>query len=346
MFFQLRKPLTSRRSSETSFSSDNSFLPNINTTSTGALRQLSIDELDEVNSTGFNQQYSIQRELLENPRPLFTIPRPTIYLPTNHFGRTRQSSQSSTPSLIINSSERPFYQNVPPLPPPPPSSLLSFPTQYPTEYPLSPPPPIQRYVPMPMTYPIKQKKSTHEIPPGLLTTLSAGGLSTLSALIYLILIIALPSAKLVLGILYINECPVNKNIPLYMITAGACGLIIVILIILSSACTICRSMSDATKSTHGFMICTIAFVRGIQGVLSIFLFIWFFFGNVWIFNVRYRVRTDKPNDINSYCHPTLYWFAFYILIFTYVYALFTYCVKFCVNFFCCGAFDAWYKAFS
>jgi hypothetical protein len=94
------------------------------------------------------------------------------------------------------------------------------------------------------------------------------------------------------------------------------------------------------------MICTIALARGIQGVLAIFLFIWFFFGNYWVFGARQRVRTDRPDDTNNYCQPTLYWFAFYVLIFTYVYAIFICFMKFCTNFFCCGAFDIWKRAFS
>ncbi|CAF0787737.1 unnamed protein product [Adineta ricciae] len=346
MFFYRGKPLTSRASSETSFSSDNSFLSNRNATSAGILRQLSVNELDEINSTGFNQEYPVQRELFDTSRPLFTIPRPTIYLPMNNSERSRRFSRTSTPSTITHSSERAFYQNLPP-PPPPLPSLPSLSTQYPIDSQLLFPPRAQRYVPLPMNYPIKKrKKSAREKPPGLFTTLFAGGLSTLAALIYLIVSLALPAAKLTFGILYLNECPVNKNIPLYMITAGACGLTIVILIVLSSACTLCRTMSDARRSIHGFMICTIALVRGMQGVLTIFLIIWFFFGNFWVFSVRYRVQTERPNDANNYCHPTLYWFAYWILIFTYIYAVFTYCLKFCINFFCCGAFDSWYRAFS
>jgi hypothetical protein len=345
MFFYLRKPLSTTASSDTSFSSDNSYIPDINTPSPAVLRQLTVDELYDVSSTGFNHQYSMEQEPFHISRPLFTIPRPTIYLPTNNSSwtpharsmRAEESSRSSSPSLITHHSERPLYQNLPPLP----SPIPSLPTHYQIE-----PSPFQRFVPIPILHPKKQKKSSREKPPGLFTTLSAGGLSTLAALVYLIFLLALPITKLVLGILYIKECPINTNIPLYMIVAGGCGLTIIILLLLSSACTLCRSTSDPKKPTHGLMICTIAFARGMQVAITIFLFIWFLFGNIWVFNARYHVRTDKPNDINNYCNPTLYWFAFYTLIFTYVYAFFTCCIKFCFNFFCCGAFDAWYKAFS
>ncbi|CAF1420465.1 unnamed protein product [Adineta steineri] len=341
MYFYLREPLSSITSSNTSFSSDNSYLPNINPSA--GLRQLSVDELDEINSTGFNRHDSTQRESYNISRSLFAIPRPTIYLPTNNllstpctrFTHARQSSRSSNPSLITHHRERPIYQNVSSLPVLPPV-IPSYPIQY----------QIQRYAPIPVTRSKKQQKSRRERPPGLFTTLFTGGFSTISVLIYLIFLLSLPIAKLVLGILYMKECPVNRNIPLYMIVAGACGLTLVILLLLSSACTLCRSTANTKKPYHCLMICTISLARGLQGVIGIFLFIWFLFGNIWIFNARVRVRTDKPNDINNYCHPTLYWFAYYILIFTYIYAFLTCCIKFCLNCFCCGAFNEWHKAFS
>jgi hypothetical protein len=130
-----------------------------------------------------------------------------------------------------------------------------------------------------------------------------------------------------------------------MIVSGACGLAILLFLLLSSTCTYYRSSTLAKKSTHTFMIFTIAFARGMQGVLAVFLFIWFFVGNFWVFSVRQRVETDNSNSTN-YCQPGLYWFAFYVLIFTYVYALFMFFMKFCANFFCCGACDIWNRAFS
>jgi hypothetical protein len=131
-----------------------------------------------------------------------------------------------------------------------------------------------------------------------------------------------------------------------MIVSGACGLAIIIFLLLSSACNYCRAVTIAKKSTHRFMICTIALSRGMKGVLAVFLFIWFFFGNAWIFGIQFRVQTTRPSNTNTYCHPTLYWFGYYVLIFTYVYAGLTFFVKCFVNFCCCGAFDIWRKAFS
>ncbi|CAF0760129.1 unnamed protein product [Rotaria sordida] len=348
MFSHIRKPsLPSIISNNSSFSSDNFYIPTITIPRPTILRPLDVYDFNRISPTDFIHQRCMQQEPFRIPRPILTIPRPAIHLPTNDSIWTpctrpthvQQTSTSSSPLSITNHSERPIYQNLPL------ESLIPSPPPIPTLYQIGPSP-FQRRVPIPVIQSIKQKKCSHEKPPGLFTTLSAGGLSTVAVLIYLSFLLTFPIIKLILGILYVKECPVNKNIPLYMIISGICGLTMVILLIFSSACTYYRSILNAQKSTHGFIICIIALTRGMQGTLAIFLFIWFFFGNIWIFNARYRVRTDKPNDTNNYCHPTLYGFAFYSLIFTYIYALFTCCIKFCVNFFCCGMCNAWHKAFS
>jgi hypothetical protein len=356
MLFHLRPSSSSITSNDPSFSSDNSSIPASTRSPLAVFHELVVRDLDDISSLGFNHQRPIQRATFRIPRPILTIPRPAIHVPTNNTlwtsdvrpTRIYPASRPSTPSLASVHSERPLYQNLPPAsvtppppPPPPPPRIPSIRTQYQIE----PSPSFQQFIPVRITRPIKQKKIFREKPLGLFTTLSAGGFKTIIALIYLILLLGLPIAKLVLGILYVNECPVNKNIPLYAIISGACGLAAITLLLLSSACTYCRYTSNSRKSTHRFMICIIAFSRGMQGALAVFLFIWFFFGNVWVFGARYRVQTDKPNDINNYCNPTLYWFTYYVLIFTYVYAILTCCIKFCVNFFCCGACDIWYKAF-
>lgn len=355
MFSYLRKPsLSSIISGDTSFSSDNSYVPPIATPPPAVLRQLVVRDLDEISSSSLYQQRPLVREPFRIPRPIVTIPRPLIHLPTNSslwtpYARpthVQEFSSSSSPSATGRFSEYPFYQNLPPLlplaiPPPPPPPLPPLPTQYHFV-----PAPFQRFSPAAVARTRRPKKPSTIKPPGLFTTLCSGGFSTIAALIYLSVSLALPIAKLVLGILYVKECPVNQLIPLYMIVAGGCGVAVVVLILLSSASNYTRSLIRRERAVHELMLCTIAFARGMKGVIDIFLFIWFFFGNVWVFGVRFRVRTDKPNDLNNYCHPGLYWFAFYVLIFTYVHALFTCCAKFCFNFFCCGACDIWRKAFS
>ena len=358
--FHLRPPssLSSSISCDSSFSSDNCYITAVPRTPPVVLRELIVRDLDDRSSTTFHCQRRIQREPFRIPRPILTVPRPIIRVPTNEtlwtsYARPiRIQSRSRSPSILSTTyhTERAFYQNVPIAPSPPPPPLPPTPPPraptVPTIYQIGTRSPFPQYFPVPVTLPKRKTRYVREKPPGLFTTLATGGFHSIAALIYICFLLALPITKLVLGIIYVKDCPINKKIPVYIIISGACGLAIIIFLLFSSACNYCRAIIIAKKSTHRSMICTIALSRGMKGALAIFLFFWFFFGNAWILGVRSNVQTTRPSDTNTYCHPTLYWFGFYVLIFTYVYVVFTFCVKCLTNCCCCGAFDIWHKAFS
>jgi len=337
MYSSRRKPFRSTTSSFSSFSSENSHVPRYRRSSPIAFRQLIARDLAESNSTNWDPSSSIQRESIRTHEPILPIPRASIHVPReNQLWTTdsrptpiEQITSLPNPNLRTPISERPFYQILPPPTPPIEYRFIPIPFQQPS--------PIRRR---------RQKKYRQERTPGFCATLCSGGLASIAALIYLMIALALPITKLVLGILHVQDCPVENNIPIYMIVSGACGLAIILFLLLSSTCTFCRSSTIARKPSHQFMICTIALARGMQGILAIFLFVWFFVGNYWVFGARTRVQTDRPSDTTTYCQPALYWFAFYVLIFTYVYAIFLCFMKFCARFFCCGACDIWKRAFS
>ena len=359
--------------SDASFLSDNFYIPSARARPVQTvLRELTVRDLDDVSSIGFCPQYPIRREPFRIPRPVITLPRPIIHVPSNNSlwppnvrpTRIERNSRSPSPALISHQTERPVYQNLLLSPsistfssPPPAPSFPLVPSRpihitCTNEPPLSPPPPppppppaipiFQQFVPIPVNQSIKTKEIIRDMPPGLFTTLCSGGLNTLAAFVYLLILLALPITKLVLGIVYFKQCPIDRNIPIYVIVSGACGLASVIFLFLSSASSYCRARSAKNKSTHSFFLCITALSRGMRGALGIFLFVWFFCGCYWIFNARYRLRADTTN----YCHPTLFSFAYYVLIFTFIYAGMTGCIKCCVNFFCCGMCDIWFKAFS
>lgn len=348
MYPSRRRPLNSTTSSFTSFSSDNSYIPTYRRSSPTAIRQLIVRDLADTDSTDRTRSSQIPKANLPIPRPLIHIPREQVSWTTDrrHLHEEQEGYPSSANRIVRTPvSERPFYQIVrpvtsPPFPPPPPPPLPPPTIQYQIV-----PVPTQRYIPIRTLRRIKRKKYIKERTPGLCATLCSGGFATVAALIYILIALALPIAKLVLGIIHVNNCNVNQNIPLYMIISGACGLSIVLFLLLSSTCSLCRSTIIARKTTHQLMIGTIAISRGMQGVLAIFLFVWFFFGNVWVFGARQRVQTNRPGNAD-YCDPGLYWLAFYVLVFTYIYAAFVCIMKFCTTFLCCGACDIWKRAFS
>ncbi|CAF1618183.1 unnamed protein product [Rotaria magnacalcarata] len=346
MFSSRRKPAlkTSNSFSSSISSSANSYIPKSRRPSPVVLRQLTVHNLDETNSRNRNHSPSSrQKDRYRIPRPNITLPNPSlhesidnsIWTPSGRRAYIQESSSSTNSTARTSRSERPLYQiTLPPniLPPPIQYQIVPIHSQRPSS--------------THSRHRIKRKKKyLQEKNPGLYTTLCSGGCSTFVALLYLSFCLALPLTKFALGISYMHDCPADNKIPLYMIVSGACGFGIIFFVFLSSACKYYRSYMIAKKSTHTFMICFTAFARGMQGVIAIFLFIWFFLGNVWVFSVRYRVQTNNPN-YNNYCHPVLYWFSFYVLIFTYVYAIFLCSMKFLTNFFCCRSFDIWKRAFT
>jgi hypothetical protein len=305
------------------------------------LRQLMTENLDDNYRNNRNRSFSRYREPFRIPRPILSTSGPAIHVTSqNNERRSTNERIRSTPldsTSDIHVFEQPFYQIRPP--------SMPIPIQYSAS--------SSPFVSLPSNNCIrrkKQKKYVQEKTPGLCTTFFSSVSGAFAVCIYLLSILAVPIAKLLLGILYRDECPVNRNIPLYMIVSGGAGLTIILCLLLASTCAFCRSSIQARKTTHTFMIGTIACARGLQATIALFLFIWFFFGNIWVFGARYRIRTDYIDDKNStnenYCHPTLYWFAFYVLISTYVIALLLCFMKFCMQLFFCGVCDTWKRAFS
>ena len=341
MFSSRRKPVFSTPGAYVSSSSEDLYRPGSRPSSPVPLRQLIAGDLNRGNVTGYNPSPYRQREPFRIPRPTITVPPAAVLVPNNRpvwapdawLTHERELPRQLSPSGKRFLSPRLLYQRSP------------RPTSFPVLYQIIPAP-LRRSTPFTAFRRSKHKRYVQERTPGLCATLCSGGLASFAVLAYLALLLSLPTIKLVLGILYLKECPVNTSIPLYMIISGAAGLAIILFLLVSSTCAFCRSSIRARPFTHKFMIFTIAFARGTQGLLAIFLFIWFFFGNVWVFGVRSRVQTNNASDIQTYCQPLLYWVAFYVLIFTYIFAFFMFFMKLCVNFCFCRACDVWKKAFS
>ncbi len=55
-----------------------------------------------------------------------------------------------------------------------------------------------------------------------------------------------------------------------------------------------------------------------DGVLNLFLFIWFVAGNIWVYS-KYKPHFIPPShDPFNYCHPFLYLFAFWVITSSYI----------------------------
>lgn len=111
---------------------------------------------------------------------------------------------------------------------------------------------------------------------------------------------------------------------------------------------------NQSNSPSFAVICIVGLIIIVTLVLSTFLSVWFilvsednlfllsFFyshsewkGNVWIFQVKSTVNLNDSTSAN-YCHPTLYNFAFWILISSYIVAFVLPYIACCIGFCCAG----------
>ncbi|XP_064481808.1 uncharacterized protein LOC135394773 [Ornithodoros turicata] len=109
-------------------------------------------------------------------------------------------------------------------------------------------------------------------------------------LLLALVLVAVSLSMIIIGSLYFNECPAQKNIPIYLVVAG----VVLLLVFLSPCCH-----SESWES------CYICFL----GLACLFLMAWSIAGAVWVFNVE-RVDTNDPLSAH-YCNHIVYTSAKY-----------------------------------
>ncbi|KAI7802944.1 hypothetical protein IRJ41_000243, partial [Triplophysa rosa] len=97
-----------------------------------------------------------------------------------------------------------------------------------------------------------------------------------------------------LGIIHFHECPVQPNLPTYLIVIGAGGLLSMLLMYLRNTMDDCLLVR----------FCSVFLL-----MLFVFIVCWFFTGSYWIYSI-YPPSYDVTNTTN-HCHRTLYLFAFW-----------------------------------
>ncbi|GFS47645.1 uncharacterized protein NPIL_495251 [Nephila pilipes] len=115
-------------------------------------------------------------------------------------------------------------------------------------------------------------------------------------------------ALLIIGSIYVDDCKIQPNIPVYLIVAGAFG-------------TVQHFIAIWTKylprESQGYLKNYRSYCVGIDCLLQLFLAIWFVLGCIWVYGVYNDVEyRDKTR--NEYCNKTLYLFAFWILNFSFM----------------------------
>ncbi|XP_061103809.1 transmembrane protein 272-like [Conger conger] len=120
-----------------------------------------------------------------------------------------------------------------------------------------------------------------------------------------LIMLAIPITQIVLGTIYLDKCPVQPYIPIYVLVSGVFTMVLSLL-----SCLPCARESEEPQNPLS-SICT-----AWNSLMILFLFCWFIAGNVWIYSV-YAPSYD-PNDLTQYCHKTLYLFAFWLTTLVYI----------------------------
>ncbi|XP_070554016.1 transmembrane protein 272-like [Ptychodera flava] len=147
------------------------------------------------------------------------------------------------------------------------------------------------------------------------------------------LTMGIPIAMIVIGSIYLDDCPAEKNIPIYLIV---CGVFTILSYLLSVCLGKSRGKKDENAEGEGDAAGKGGAVTGCAGCISCligpFLFAWFIAGNVWI----YRTYEPSYDDVNAadYCNKTLYLFSFWLLNVTYILIGLSCCIGICG---CCVA---------
>lgn len=114
------------------------------------------------------------------------------------------------------------------------------------------------------------------------------------------------------GVKFLNECPVQPKIPIYLLVGGCFGLLKLLSLLWRQVRSRRYERLDEIMDEddgNGDVIVSKS-SRFSEAVLSLFLFIWFIFGNYWVLSI-YKPHFDLLlHEPSNWCDRTVYMFAF------------------------------------
>ncbi|XP_062582907.1 transmembrane protein 272-like [Saccostrea cucullata] len=128
--------------------------------------------------------------------------------------------------------------------------------------------------------------------------------------------LTLPVAMIFLGVKYINDCPVKRSVPIYLLVGGCCG-------ILRILATMWRNMqyrrqldSYYDSYVHEGLYVSQTY-RFMDVTLTLFLIGWLVTGSHWVFEVWEPPYSQPLHEPSNWCDRTVYRFAVYQIIGSY-----------------------------
>ncbi|CAF1313604.1 unnamed protein product [Rotaria magnacalcarata] len=131
--------------------------------------------------------------------------------------------------------------------------------------------------------------------------------------ISLAIYITIPMTQLIVGLVYVGQCPVQQMIVVWMVVSGFFGISLAVIGMIIHTKSRKQSLSLSPYDDHQLYPLIIRVLIPAFILILLFTIIWFFVGQVLIFEVKLRVEFFDPS-LPEYCHANLYKTA-YILIF-------------------------------
>jgi hypothetical protein len=131
----------------------------------------------------------------------------------------------------------------------------------------------------------------------------------ISILIYL----PIPLSQLIIGLIYIGQCPIQDLIVVWMIVSGVSGILLVLIGVIIHIQVRKHSIRLSPYDDPQSYSLLIRILIPCFVIMFIFVVAWFFAGQVFIFEVKLRVEFFD-STLPEYCHGILYRAA-YVLIF-------------------------------
>ncbi|XP_061196740.1 transmembrane protein 272-like [Saccostrea echinata] len=132
-------------------------------------------------------------------------------------------------------------------------------------------------------------------------------------LFYIAYLIGIPIASIVIGALYLDDCPLQRLIPVYLIVSGVLGPVFGIFERCRSAlCTVETAPGQRETIPNAYGYCGY-FTAILLGLVWTGLFI---LGNVLVYGT-YDVVSSNSTSV-EYCHPTAYYFTFWSITSFYI----------------------------
>lgn len=112
----------------------------------------------------------------------------------------------------------------------------------------------------------------------------------------------------IIGSMYINDCPAQKLIPIWLIVFGSVWILSALISIFTSMYERIRKIKNEEYKP--------SVIKNFKYILDLFLVAFFITGNVWVYQIHRKVNIDIliRGQEKLYCDRVVYLFSFWIII--------------------------------